>query len=79
MTIRKALELYCGWLKHPKMTLWLLSEDESLNLLHDWTVVLARNGWTDPYDDYRPYENAESDKMKMEFYERAKKWASENK
>lgn len=79
ITIRKALELYCGWTKNEKMNTWLLSDNESLNLLHDWTVVLAKNGWCDPYDDYRKYENEKSNKMKTEFYERAKLWASQNK
>ncbi|PID15588.1 hypothetical protein CSV63_07355 [Sporosarcina sp. P34] len=79
ITIRKALELYCGWTKNEKMNTWLLSDNESLNLLHDWTVVLARNGWRDPYDDYRQYENDESNEMKTEFYKRAVSWASRNK
>lgn len=79
ITIRKALELYCGWTKNEKMNTWLLSDNESLNLLHDWTVILAKNGWRDPYDDYRKYENDEANEMKIEFYEQAKLWASRNK
>lgn len=79
ITIQKSLYLYCGWQTNEKLNNWLCSDDESLNLLHDWTVVLAKNGWTDIYDDFRKYENAESDSMKNEFYERAKKWSSANK
>lgn len=78
-TIKKALELYCGWTKNEKMNTWLCADEESLCLLHDWTVVLAKNGWRDPYDDYRQYENEESNKMKTEFYKRAVSWASRNK
>lgn len=79
ITIRKALHLYCGWQTNEKLNDWLVADDESLVLLHDWTIVLARAGWTNPYDDYRQYENDESNAMKIKFYERARKWASENK
>lgn len=79
ITIRKALFLYCGWQTNVKMNEWLCSDYESLKLLHDWTVVLAKNGWTNIYDDYRQYENNESNIMKNKFYEDAKLWASRNK
>ncbi|MGE7545049.1 hypothetical protein [Sporosarcina newyorkensis] len=79
ITIRKALHLYCGWQTNEKMNAWLESDWDSLSLLHDWTVVLAKNGWSDPYDDYRQYENDESNTMKIKFYEQAKLWASQNK
>ncbi|GKV65492.1 hypothetical protein NCCP2331_16450 [Sporosarcina sp. NCCP-2331] len=79
ITIQKALYLFCGWQTNEKMNKWLCADEESLSLLHDWTVVLARNGWTDPYDDYRQYENDESNSMKIKFYEQAKSWASRNK
>lgn len=78
-TIWKALSLYCGWTKNEKMNEWLCSDEESLYLLHDWTVVLAKNGWTDIYADYREYENDESNAMKNKFYEQAVLWASRNK
>ncbi|WP_432352678.1 hypothetical protein [Sporosarcina sp. A2] len=79
ITIRKALELYCGWQENEKMNSWLCSDEDSLMLLHDWTIKLAQSGWKNPYDDYRQYENDESNAMKIKFYERARKWASENK
>lgn len=78
-TIQKALSLYCGWTKNEKMNDWLCSDEESLYLLHDWTVELAKNGWCDIYTDYRDYENSESNAMKTKFYEQAKSWASRNK
>lgn len=71
ITIWKALSLYCGWQENPKMNEWLCSDTDSLYLLHDWTVALAKNGWCDIYEDYRKYENDESNSMKNEFYERA--------
>ena len=79
VTIRKALFLFCGWQTNEKMNNWLCNDNESLMLLHDWTVVLAKNGWTDIYVDYREYENDESDAMKIKFYENAKSWTSRNK
>lgn len=79
VTIRKALHLLCGWQPNEKMNNWLCSDEESIMLLHDWTVALAKNGWKNPYDDYRQYENDESNQMKNRFYERALLWASKNK
>ena len=79
VTIKKALHLYCGWQVNEKMNEWLCTDEESLFLLHDWTVELAKNGWKDIYEDYRQYENDESNPMKIKFYENAKSWASRNK
>ena len=79
VTIRKALHLFCGWQENEKMNEWLCSDAESLSLLHDWTVELDKNGWKDIYEDYRQYENDESNTMKQKFYEQAKLWASQNK
>lgn len=79
VTIQKALHLFCGWQLNEKMNEWLCSDAESLSLLHDWTVVLAKNGWTDIYEDYRQYENDESNAMKITFYERAVLYNSRNK
>lgn len=79
ITIRKALELYCGWQENEKMNTWLCTDEDSLSLLHEWTVALAKNGWKDIYVDYRQYENDESNSMKIKFYENAKLWASRNK
>lgn len=78
-TIQKALSLYCGWTKNEKMNDWLTNDNESLMLLHDWTVELAKNGWTDIYTDYRDYENSESNSMKIKFYNQAVLYASRNK
>lgn len=79
VTIQKALHLFCGWIKNEKMNEWLCADYESLSLLHDWTVVLAINGWRDIYADYRAYENDESNAMKITFYERAVLHASQNR
>lgn len=79
VTIRKALELYCGWQTNEKMNEWLCADYESLMLLHDWTVALAENGWSDIYEDYRRYENDESNSLKIKFYENAVLYKRQNK
>ena len=79
ITIRKALHLFCSWEKNEKMNEWLCNDHDSLMLLHDWTVELAKNGWTDIHEDYREYENSESNAMKYTFYERAISHARQNK
>lgn len=79
ITIRKALHLLCSWEKNEKMNEWLRDDLESFDLFHDWTVVLAKNGWKDIFADYRQYENDESDALKNTFYERAVLHAGRNK
>lgn len=78
VTIQKALHLYCGWQENEKMNEWISNDNESLMLLHDWTVVLAKNGWTNIYEDYRQFENDESNSMKIKFYESAVSYARQN-
>jgi len=78
-TMQKGLHLFCGWQKNEKMNEWLCADYDSLMILHDWTVVLAKNGWNDIYADYREYENDESNSMKLKFYEQAVLYASQNK
>ena len=75
ITIRKALYHFCGWQHNEKLNQWLLGDEASLFLLHDWTVVLAKNGWQNIYDDHRNYENDESIKMGQELYKRAVAYA----
>ncbi|MEK4669173.1 hypothetical protein [Niallia sp. FSL R7-0271] len=74
ITIRKALHVFCGWEQNEKLNKWLCDDTDSLFLLHDWTVVLAKNNWINIYDDFRNYENTESNRMAREFYERAIKY-----
>jgi len=71
LTIRKVFHHFCGWQHNEGLEKWLLSEHDSLMKFHDWTVVLAKNGWIDIYDDYRPYQTDESNKLANELYERA--------
>lgn len=71
MTIRKIFYEFCGWQHNQPLHDWLLTDEEALQMFYDWTIVLAKNGWTDVYDDYRQFENDESNVMARKIYERA--------
>lgn len=71
VTLWKALSLYCGWQRNEAITKWLEADESSMFLLHDWTVELAKNGWSDVYDDYRQYQNDKTNEMAQEFFKRA--------
>lgn len=75
ITIMKIFHQFCGWQHNPKLYDWLCADEESLQLFYDWTIVLARNGWTDMYEDYRQFENDESNAMARKIYERAVTYA----
>lgn len=78
-TIQKALYVYCGWQSNQKINDWLENDNESLMLLHDWTVELAKNGWTSIYADHREYENEKTNEMKKEFYKKAIEYTRKGK
>jgi hypothetical protein len=71
VTILKIFYEFSGWKHNQKLNEWLLADTNSLQMFYDWTIVLAKNGWTDMYDDYRPFENDESNAMVRKIYERA--------
>ncbi|KIP29573.1 hypothetical protein [Bacillus thuringiensis] len=71
VTIMKTFHQFCGWQHNQKLNDWLLADTDSLQMFYDWTIILANNGWTDMYDDYRPFENDESNAMTRKIYERA--------
>ncbi|EKS8367584.1 hypothetical protein ACLNAL_31510 [Bacillus sp. AF62] len=71
VTIRKIFYEFCGWQHNQPLHEWLLADTDSLQLFYDWTIVLAKKGWTDIYEDYRPFKNEESDAMARKIYERA--------
>lgn len=71
ITIMKMIHQFCGWQPNEKINEWFCAEEDSLMLFIDWTIVLAKNGWKDIYDDYRQYETAESDVIAKELYGRA--------
>ncbi|MEB9880169.1 hypothetical protein P4K67_26045 [Bacillus cereus] len=71
VTILKIFYQFCGWQHNQKLYEWLLADEDSLQMFYDWTMVLAKNGWTDMYEDYRQFENDESNAMARKIYERA--------
>ncbi|WP_242300267.1 hypothetical protein [Bacillus cereus group sp. BfR-BA-01448] len=71
VTILKIFYAFAGWKHNQKLNEWLLADTDSLQMFYDWTIVLAKNGWTDMYDDYRQFENGESNAMARKIYERA--------
>ncbi|MGG5736747.1 hypothetical protein [Bacillus cereus group sp. IBL03679] len=71
LTIMKILHQFCGWQQNQKLYDWLLADIDSLQMFYDWTIMLAKNGWTDMYEDHRQFENDESDAMARKIYERA--------
>ncbi|WP_142347945.1 hypothetical protein, partial [Bacillus cereus] len=60
LTIMKILHQFCGWQQNQKLYDWLLADIDSLQMFYDWTIVLAKNGWTDLYEDHRQFETDES-------------------
>lgn len=71
VTILKIFYEFSGWEHNQKLHDWLLADTDSLQMFYDWTMILAKNGWTDMYDDYRRFENDESNAMARKIYERA--------
>lgn len=71
VTILKIFYAFSGWKHNQKLNEWLLADTDSLQMFYDWTIALAKNGWTDMYDDYRQFENDESNAMARKIYERA--------
>lgn len=75
LTILKLVQQICGWQTNKKIDEWFIADEDSLMYFIDWTIVLAKNGWKDPYDDYRQYENDESNAMAKELHKRAVTYA----
>ncbi|MEH7216300.1 hypothetical protein [Bacillus toyonensis] len=71
ITILKIFYQFCGWQYNQKLYDWLIADGDSLQLFYDWTIMLAKNGWTDMYEDYRQFETGESNAMARKIYERA--------
>lgn len=79
VTIKKILHHNCGWQMNEKLNEWICNDEQSLQLWMAWQEVLAKNGWRDIYDDYRQFENNESNALKEKIFERAKLYANQNK
>jgi hypothetical protein len=75
VTLMKMIYQLCGWQHNEKLNSWLCTELDSLDLFIDWTSELSKNGWKDIYEDYRKFENEESNAMAHELYKRAVTYA----
>jgi hypothetical protein len=75
VTLMKMVHQICGWQHNEKLNQWLCAEEDSLMMFDNWMIVLAKNGWKDIYDDYRQFENDESNKMAHGLYVRAVTYA----
>lgn len=75
VTLMKMVQQICGWQHNEKLNDWLCAEEASLTLFNDWMIALANNGWKDIYEDYRQFENDESNKLANELYIRAVTYA----
>lgn len=79
VTIKKMLHHSCGWQMNEKLNDWICNDEYSLNLWMAYQETLAKNGWKDIYEDYRQFENKESNSLKEKIFERAKLYANQNK
>lgn len=71
VTIQKIFYEFCGWQHNQPLHDWLLADTDSLQMFYAWTIVLAKNGWKEVYEDYRQFEDAESNAIARKIYERA--------
>lgn len=68
ITLMKMVHQICGWQENEKLQEWIIEDTKSLDLFMDWLNLLANNGWKDIYEDYRQFENEESNKLANELY-----------
>ena len=70
-TMFKIHSFIAGWQPNPNIEKFLDTDYQAIKLWYEWSVLLAENGYTSIYEDYRPYENEQSDLLKKQIYERA--------
>lgn len=75
ITLMKMVHQICGWQDNEKLNAWLCNEEDSLMMFDNWMIVLAKNGWKDIYEDFREFENDESNAMAKELFQRAVAYA----
>lgn len=79
ITMRNIVMEVCGWTENKGIEQWLSTVEGQFLVIEEWMCILAKNGWTDVYDDYRKYENEESHKMAQQIYESAVAYAKSKK
>lgn len=70
-TLMKIIHQFCGWQHNEVLNNWLNNDIEYLLKFDEWLKMLDRNGWKDIYEDFRPFQTDESNKLAIEIYERA--------
>lgn len=79
MTTWKMIVALAGWQRNESISNFLNSDEVALNLFYDYQAKLALNGWKEVYEDWREYENAETEELKKQIYNRAILHARQNK
>lgn len=79
MTVWKMIVALAGWQRNESISSFLNSDEVALNLFCDYQAKLALNGWKELYEDWRQYENTETEQLKKQIYERAILHARQNK
>lgn len=70
-TVWKMIIALCGWQQNETISNFLNNDEIALNLFIDYQAKLAVNGWKNIYEDWRQFENAETEKIKIEIFNRA--------
>lgn len=70
-TMFKIHAFIAGWQPNPNIEKFLNSDYQAIKLWYEWSVILATNGYTSIYEDYRQFENEQSNQLKKQIYERA--------
>lgn len=78
-TMMKIIHQFCGWQHNEVLNTWLCNEVKYLWKFYEWMKMLDRNGWKDIYEDFRPFQTDESNKLANEIYERAMAYVKEGK
>lgn len=70
-TLWKMILALAGWLQNESISNFLNNDEVALNLFCEYQAKLAVNGWKDIFEDWRQYENNETEKLKVEIFNRA--------
>lgn len=75
LTTWKMIIALAGWQKNETISNFLNNDEKALNLFMDYQAKLTANGWKELYDDWRQFENDETQLLKQQIFERAKAFA----
>ena len=79
LTAWKMIVALAGWQNNKSVNDFLNGDEIGLNLFCEYQAKLAGNGWGNIYDDWRIFENAETEKLKIEIFNRAVAFAKGGK